>query len=132
MEHHADPIEVNSLSIFMLTDGQSNIAGEVTDLSEQGYLVKAFTDTQAIPIETELPDLFILNLLASNVDKFALVKEIRQKSQAVGVLLVLSSDNQDDRVSAFMSGADNYILQPYDIEELLAIVGSMERRYRWR
>ena len=103
---------------------------EVTHLREQGYVVKTFSNAREISASIDLPDLFILNFSSSEVQQFELVEQIRRKSCRVGILLVLSVENQDDRVRAFMSGADNYILRPYEVEELLAIVDSLKRRLR--
>jgi DNA-binding response OmpR family regulator len=130
MARHSKQEVTTSLRIVMLTDLQVEVKNDVEHLHEQGYIVKTATNLNEISTVTELPDLFILNFAATNIDKFAMVEEIRRKSQAVGVLLVLSIENQEDRVRAFLSGADNYLLRPYEVEELLAIVGSMKRRLR--
>jgi DNA-binding response OmpR family regulator len=119
-----------SFRILMLTDLQIEVCSDVAHLREQGYIVNTVANANEISTNTELPDLFILNFAATDTDKFAIVEEIRRKSQAVGVLLVLSIENQEDRVRAFLSGADNYLLRPYEVEELLAIVGSLKRRLR--
>jgi DNA-binding response OmpR family regulator len=119
-----------SFRILMLTDLQIEVGNDVAHLREQGYIVNTVANANEISKNTALPDLFILNFAATDIDKFAMVEEIRRKSQAVGVLLVLSIENQEDRVRAFLSGADNYLLRPFEVEELLAIVGSLKRRLR--
>lgn len=124
--HHSK----SPLRISLFSDTFDVSDAEVTHLREQGYVVKTFSNAQEISATIDLPDLFILNFSSSEVHQFELVEQIRRTSCRVGILLVLSVENQDDRVRAFMSGADNYILRPYEVEELLAIVDSLKRRLR--
>jgi len=42
--------------------------------------------------------------------------------------MVISTEDRDHRIKAFLSGADNYILRPYEVEELFAIVKNLARR----
>jgi DNA-binding response OmpR family regulator len=116
------------LTIFVLNDDLHKDSLEITHLQEQGYIVNSFPIAYSLSTPQNYPDLFIINIASPKSDVFALVERIRAQSAQVGILLVISLENQDDRVRAFLSGADNYIVRPYEIEELLATVGSLARR----
>lgn len=116
------------LSIAVLSKHRAASDIELAHLREQGYCVESYPLDGNLSSAENLPDLFIID--SSNVDSFQLVKQIRSLSAQVGVLIIISPLNQDDRVRAFLSGADNYIVRPYVVEELLAIVCSLERRLR--
>jgi DNA-binding response OmpR family regulator len=119
---------IKSLSIAILSNHWGSPDIERDLLLKQGYSVESYPLYGNLSSAEKFPDLFIID--SSDVDSFKLVEQIRSLSAQVGVLIIISLLNQDDRVRAFLSGADNYIVRPYEIEELLAIVDSMERRLR--
>lgn len=117
-----------SLSIVILSNHWELPDFERDLLLKQGYGVESYPLDGNLSSAENFPDLFIID--SSDVDSFQLVEQIRSLSAQVGVLIIISPLNQDDRVRAFLSGADNYIVRPYVVEELLAIVCSLERRLR--
>lgn len=117
-----------SLSIVILSNHWELPDIERDLLLKQGYSVEGYPLDGNLSSAENFPDLFIID--SSDVDSFQLVEQIRSLSAQVGVLIIISPLNQDDRVRAFLSGADNYIVRPYVVEELLAIVCSLERRLR--
>lgn len=74
------------------------------------------------------PDLFVVEATNGMADRFRLVREIREASQMVGILVMSSGLEPSDRTDAFLAGADNYIIRPCAVEILLAIVASLQRR----
>lgn len=116
------------LSIAILSNHRAAPDIEIAHLREQGYSVESYSLVENLSSGAKFPDLFIID--SSDVDSFKVVEQIRSLSAQIGVLVTISVMNQDDRVRAFLSGADNYIVRPYEVEELLAIVGSLERRLR--
>lgn len=116
------------LSIAILSNHRAASDIELAQLREQGFSVESYLLDGNISSGANFPDLFIID--SSDGDSFKVVEQIRSLSAQVGVLVTISLLNQDDRVRAFFSGADNYIVRPYEVEELLAIVGSLERRLR--
>lgn len=103
---------------------------EVKELRNLGFTVTSYPSTSGLLPFLNFPSLFILNITNPQTNKFQLVKDIRAASGQVGILLILSNANPDESVQAFVSGADNYILRPYEVEDMLAIVCSLERRLR--
>ena len=119
------------MTISVLKDDPNKGTLEIAHLQEHGYIANSLSIANNLQFPEKYPDVFIINLATPKRDVFALVENIRAQSANVGILLVIALENQDDRARAFLSGADNYIVRPYEIEELLAIVGSLARRLQW-
>jgi DNA-binding response OmpR family regulator len=117
--------------ISILNDNPNWGQLEVIELRKQGYTVTVYPSTTGLLPFLNLPNLFILNITHPQTNKFQLVEGIRAASTQVGILLTLEKDVSEDRAQAFTSGADNFIVQPYAIEEFLAIVSSLHRRLQW-
>ena len=117
------------LRITILTNDLARTDLELSHLREQGYNVETYQAVGNLQLAQPFPDLFIIDI--TSVDQFNLVTQIRHLSPHVGMLVTIPLTNQEGRVQAFLAGADNYIVRPYEVEELLAIVGSLERRLRW-
>lgn len=80
-------------------------------------------------LETEAPDVVLLDLMLPDVDGFELCREIREHS-TVGIIVVSARGGQNDKVQALNFGADDYITKPFGIEELLARITATLRRSR--
>ena len=115
--------------ITILTNDLARTDLELSHLREQGYIVETYQAVGNLQLAQPFPDLFIID--TTSVDQFNLVTRIRNLSPHVGVLVTIPLTNQEGRVQAFLAGADNYIVRPYEVEELLAIVGSLKRRLGW-
>ena len=80
-------------------------------------------------VETEAPDIVLLDLMPPDVDGIELCRQIRERS-AVGIIVVSARGGQNDKVAALNFGADDYITKPFGIEELLARITATLRRSR--
>ena len=74
----------------------------------------------AVLLDLNLPDLYGIELLA----------KIRADKNRVPVLVITALDNTETKILGLDSGADDYIVKPFDIEELLARIRSVVRRSR--
>ena len=103
---------------------RSNLAvrGFETIVSTDGVRVLAL-------METEQPDLILLDLMLPAVDGFELCKQVRERS-GVGVIVVSARGGDADKVAALNLGADDYLTKPFSIEELLARITATLRRTR--
>jgi len=75
----------------------------------------------------EHPHLIILDLMLPGIDGIEVCKRIREESD-VPILMLTARDTVDDRVLGLDSGADDYVIKPFDIDELLARVRAQLRR----
>jgi two-component system KDP operon response regulator KdpE len=80
-------------------------------------------------LETDSPDIVLLDLMLPDVDGFELCRVIRERS-TVGVIVVSARGGERDKVSALNVGADDYMTKPFSIEELLARITATLRRTR--
>lgn len=73
-------------------------------------------------------DVIILDRMLPVMDGLTILKEIRSKHILVPVILVTAMDQINDRVDGLDAGADDYVVKPFAIEELLARVRALARR----
>jgi len=99
-------------------------------LGHEGYVVDWVQDGRAaeIAIESEPYALVLLDLGLPRKDGFALLKELRGRKDRVPVLILTARDAVADRVKGLDSGADDYLVKPFDLDELAARMRAVARR----
>ena len=101
------------------------------NLKKQGYTVETTGDGAAVmdlAREWE-PDLIILDVMLPGMDGFEVCRILRQE-MATPVLMLTARDDEIDRVVGLEVGADDYLVKPFSMRELLARVKAMLRRVR--
>lgn len=98
-------------------------------LRHQGYQVASVTDGARLEelLGSFRPELVILDVMLPGRDGFKLLEVIRSRSTS-GVLLLTARDTTDDRVRGLTSGADDYLVKPFELAELLARTQAVLRR----
>ena len=102
------------------------------NLENGGYRVLATGDPEQVIelVETEEPDMVLLDLILPGTDGMQVLQRIREFS-GVPVIFLTARDNEEDVVKALRAGADDYILKPFSPTELLArIEAALRRRVR--
>ena len=79
-------------------------------------------------LRTEHYDLVLLDLGLPQRDGLDVLKALRQRKDSTPVLVVTARDAVADRIKGLDAGADDYVLKPYDIDELLARIRALTRR----
>ena len=99
-------------------------------LQEQGYAVDtAFTGKEALDWAAVAPyDLIILDILLPELSGLEVCKELRQRGVNTPVLMLTARDSIDDRVAGLDAGADDYLVKPFALKELLARLRALSRR----
>jgi len=102
-----------------------------SNLSVRGFDTVVSTDgNRALQLlETESPDIVLLDLMLPEADGFELCRQIRERS-AVAIIVVSARGGERDKVTALNVGADDYMTKPFSIEELLARITATLRRTR--
>lgn len=102
----------------------------VNALENAGYAVdKAFDGEEGLYLgETEPYDAVILDLGLPKVDGVAVLQGWRRADKTMPVLILTARDRWSDKVAGFDAGADDYVVKPFHIEELLARVRALLRR----
>jgi two-component system, OmpR family, KDP operon response regulator KdpE len=80
-------------------------------------------------LETEAPDIVLLDLMLPEVDGFELCRLIRERSP-VAIIVVSARGGERDKVTALNMGADDYMTKPFSVDELLARITATLRRTR--
>ena len=118
------------MKILLVEDDQS-IADLLNQaLSRQHYLVDLAADGQTGSqlADSFEYDLILLDLMLPKLDGISLCRQRRQDGDRTPILLVTAEDTQANKIEALDAGADDYVVKPFDIEELLARVRALLRR----
>lgn len=73
-------------------------------------------------------DLIISDIMMPQMDGFSLLSDIRQANMTMPVLLITAKGSYDDKNKGFSNGADDYMVKPIDIKELILRVNALLRR----
>ena len=75
-----------------------------------------------------LPDLVLLDLGLPKLDGIEVAKELRKREDDVAILMLTARDGLEDRVAGLDTGADDYLVKPFERQELLARLRALLRR----
>src|ERR1700733_7170908 len=91
------------------------------NLVDAGYDVVLCPDGQAAidKFDKNEFDICLLDVMMPNKDGFAVAKKIRQQSDVVPILFLTAKSLEEDRIKGFGTGADDYIIKPFSMQELL-------------
>ena len=91
-------------------------------LKESGYSVDACFDGEEVLdyLQCAEYDALILDIMMPKMDGIAVLRRLRERENAIPVLLLTAKDSIEDRVTGLDAGADDYLVKPFAFEELLA------------
>jgi DNA-binding response OmpR family regulator len=124
------PDSARRQSILIIEDNSRLVAMLDRALREQGYLVFSARDGDAglaIALENK-PDLVILDVGLPRKNGFEVVRELRRNGLRTPTLMLTAKREVADRVTGLEAGADDYLIKPFDIDELVARVRALLRR----
>ena len=100
-------------------------------LELQGYEVELASDgaeaLERLAADGQ-PDAVVLDILMPGVDGLEVCRQIRRRGNSVPVLMLTARDAVGDRVEGLDAGADDYLVKPFALEELLARIRALLRR----
>lgn len=99
-------------------------------LTDQQYVVDVASDGQAgwDFVEAFDYDLVLLDVMLPKLDGFSLCRQLRAREYEMPVLMLTAKDTTAEKVQGLDAGADDYIVKPYKLDELLARVRALLRR----
>lgn len=99
-------------------------------LVEEGYSVdNAFDGVEAEELATNIPyDVILLDLVIPGKDGIEVCKDLRRQNIKTKILMLTAKDSLGDKVKGLDSGADDYLVKPFDFEELCARLRALLRR----
>jgi DNA-binding response OmpR family regulator len=120
--------------ILVIEDDPSILRGLQLNLGMEGYLVRSAMDgeTGLALARTERPDLVVVDVMLPRLGGLEVVREIRGEDPDLPVLILSAKGQETDKVAGLQLGADDYIVKPFGLKELLARIDALLRRRRAR
>jgi DNA-binding response OmpR family regulator len=115
----------------LVVEDQPNVSSYVKRaLEEQGYAVDlAHTGQEALDwAEVVKFDLIVLDVMLPEIDGITVCRRLRSQGNAAAILMLTARDTVDDRVIGLDAGADDYLVKPFSLKELLARLRALTRR----
>ncbi|MGI6717249.1 MAG: response regulator transcription factor [Eubacteriales bacterium] len=99
-------------------------------LSKNGYKAFGATDGDEAMniIKGDYIDLVISDIMMPNMDGYELIKKLRDMGSSIPVLIITAKDGFKDMQQGFMTGADDYMVKPVNVNEMVLRVGALLRR----
>ncbi len=116
---------------ILLVEDERKISAYVRrGLEEAGHAVdQAFTGPEALHwTDRAQYDAVVLDLMLPELDGMAVCREMRRRGIKCPVLMLTARDSVDDRVDGLDAGADDYLVKPFAMKELLARLRALARR----
>lgn len=100
-------------------------------LKKNGYSVDcAYDGEEALDYLRVAPyDLVIADIMMPNMDGYTLIKKMREQGLSIPVLILTAKDATEDKVQGLDLGADDYVVKPFEFDELLARIRALMRRH---
>jgi DNA-binding response OmpR family regulator len=122
------------LKILLVEDDRYSAEILLHLLAESHYTIDSALNAQSAwdYITTYIYDLIILDIMlpdSNGIDGIQLCTKLRQAGYTIPVLLLTAKDSAGDRVVGLEAGADDYVVKPYNFQELVARIRALLRRY---
>jgi DNA-binding response OmpR family regulator len=120
--------------ILIVEDDPAIVMGLEDLLVGEGYLVDiAREGNQAIELyRSRKPDLIVLDIMIPEISGYEVCRRIRKKDAATPILMLTAKGQEPDKVAGLELGADDYVVKPFGVSELLARIRALLRRSRVR
>lgn len=118
------------MRLLLIEDDASLREGIRTALKSEGYILDCLSDgLQAVhALQHEVFDLVLLDLGLPGLDGLSVLKALRGGGKTTPVLILTARDAVSDRITGLDSGADDYLIKPFEITELKARIRALLRR----
>jgi two-component system response regulator MprA len=116
---------------ILIVEDEEQIASFIRrGLALEGYEVEAVADghTALVRARDAKPDLVILDLMLPGLDGLEVCRRLRAVHSSLPILILTARDSVSDRVQGLDAGADDYLVKPFALAELLARIRALLRR----
>ncbi|OGJ90864.1 MAG: DNA-binding response regulator [Candidatus Raymondbacteria bacterium RifOxyA12_full_50_37] len=119
-------------TIVVVEDEESIALGLKDSLEIEGYAVQHVANGQDAveSIVRTLPDLVVLDLMLPVKDGYQVCREVRQKGVSAYIIMLTAKKEEMDKIMGFNAGADDYMVKPFSLMELLAKIKAVFKRLR--
>lgn len=105
---------------------------EVYTLEQTGFKARGFADGISMleALKTEIPKLIILDIMMPEMDGLEVLKKLRSESayKDIPVIMATAKGTEMDKIGGLNSGADDYLVKPFGVMEMVAHVNAVLRR----
>jgi DNA-binding response OmpR family regulator len=122
------------MRVLLVEDDRMIAQGLQTALRQDGYAVDWMADGRAAEaaLRNAHFDLVLLDLGLPERDGLSVLRELRRRGEATPVIILTARDDTQDRIDGLDAGADDYIVKPFDLDEVAARMRSVLRRANGR
>ena len=119
--------------ILVVEDEEAIAQGLVWNLEKKGHRVDLAVDGEAAleRARAQPYDLVVLDVWLPKLDGFEVCRRLRSEGNFAAILMLTARDQPDDIVYGLKTGADDYMVKPFDLAEFLARTEGLLRRARW-
>jgi DNA-binding response OmpR family regulator len=120
--------------ILVVEDDPSILRGLQLNLGMEGYAVRSAMDGEAglALAHSEHPDLVLVDVMMPKMTGLELIRSLRATDVDTPILVISAKGQETDKVAGLELGADDYIVKPFSLPELLARIAAALRRRRAR
>jgi two-component system response regulator MprA len=124
------PQTTTSSRVLVAEDDQSLRDALARVLVFEGYQVRLASDGAEMlaDVNANPPDVIVLDVMMPNVDGLTACRRLRERGDRTPVLMLTARHEVSDRVAGLDAGADDYLVKPYALDELLARLRALLRR----
>ncbi|MHC4508076.1 MAG: response regulator transcription factor [Planctomycetota bacterium] len=117
-------------NVLIVEDNQAMLRGLKDNFETKGYRVEIARDgEQGLDAAlSEQPDLIILDIMLPKMNGFEICSQVRKKKLEMPIIMLTAKDQESDIVLGLNLGADDYVIKPFSIKELLARADALMRR----
>jgi DNA-binding response OmpR family regulator len=118
--------------ILVVEDDPSILRGLQLNLGMEGYTVRSAMDGEAglALARSERPDLLLVDVMLPKMDGLSLIRSLRATDPDIPILILSAKGQEADKVAGLDLGADDYVVKPFSLKELLARISAALRRGR--
>ncbi len=124
------------MSRLLIVEDEAHIAGGLRfNLEAEGYSVELMENGEDALVhllqENEKFDAVVLDVMLPGKDGFTVARELRAAENYVPILMLTARGRPEDVLLGFEAGADDYLQKPFNLDILIARIGSLLRRKAW-
>ena len=116
---------------ILVIEDEPKIAGFlVRGLEGEGHRVEVVSDLEAarLAVRGDHFDLLLVDRMLPDGDGLAVVRELRRDKDRTPAICLTARDRVEERVEGLYGGADDYLVKPFEFDELLARIAAVTRR----
>jgi len=116
--------------VLIIEDNRNLAAGVASALKIEGYQVDIAGDGEAGLLQAQYgkPAAIVLDLMLPKLDGYEVLRTLRRRGNATPVLILTAGGSEREKLRGFRYGADDYVVKPFSILELVARLGVLIRR----